>query len=143
VIAAGASYIGEFLQVNSVLQVLRMGLNNIGDDGIAAIAGALGKSRIRLLGVCQCGIMATGVKKLAAGLLLNQSITVLSIWDNLITVEGASAILESAVHNEVCEVVLLDEEYKRDNGIKEMLTIIETRRKVSIAACMLILLPWH
>ncbi|XP_065888546.1 protein NLRC3-like isoform X3 [Dysidea avara] len=126
----GASCISELLQVNSVIQVLRMGLNEIGNDGITAIAGALGKSRIRVLGVWKCGITAVGAKQLAAGLLLNQSITVLSIWDNPIAVEGASVILESAVGNRVCEAVLIDDEYKKDNIIKEMLTILETRRKI-------------
>ena len=137
-IAAGASCISELLQVNSVIQVLRMGLNEIGNDGITAIAGALGKSRIRVLGVWKCGITAVGAKQLAAGLLLNQSITVLSIWDNPIAVEGASVILESAVGNRVCEAVLIDDEYKKDNIIKEMLTILETRRKVSIGIALLL-----
>jgi len=107
-----------------------MGVNNIGDDGITVIAGALGKSRIRKLDVHQCSITVTGAKELATGLSLNSSITVLDVWDNLITVEGARLLLKSAVDNGVCEEVRIDREYKEDNEVQKMMNILETRQTV-------------
>jgi len=138
-ITTGARYIGELLQVNNVLQVLYMGWNNIGDDGISVIAGALGKSRIRELYVNHCGITDTGAKQLATGLSLNSSITVLEMWDNPITVEGAHLILQSAVNNKVCTLVLIDGKHNTDSEVRRMINILETRRKVK----SLIIVTWY
>ena len=55
---------------------------------------------------------------------------VLGAWDNLITVEGARLILQSAVNNNVCEEVLIDFKYERDNDVQKMMNILETRQKV-------------
>ena len=107
-----------------------MGENNIGDDGITVIAGALGKSRIRKLDVRKCGITVTGAKELATGLSLNSSITVLGVFDNPITVEGARLILQSAIDNGVCEEVSIDGEYDEDNEVQEMMIILYFRQKV-------------
>ena len=129
-ITTGARCIGELLQVNDTLEVLEMGMNNICDDGITVIAGALGKSRIRILNVYQCGITVTGAKELATGLSVNQSIKQLYIVDNPITVEGTCLILQSAVNNRVCEEVTIDGEYKEDSEVQKMINILETRQKV-------------
>ncbi|XP_065887218.1 protein NLRC3-like isoform X2 [Dysidea avara] len=127
--AKGARCIGELLQENTVLEVLLMGWDNIGDDGITIIAGVLGKSRIKELHVQKCGITVTGAKELATGLSLNSSITVLGVQINPITVEGARLILQSAVNNRVCEGVVIDGEYKKDNEVQKMMNILETRQK--------------
>ncbi|XP_065888166.1 protein NLRC3-like isoform X2 [Dysidea avara] len=108
--AKGARSIGELLQVNDVLEVLWMGVNNICDDGITVIAGALGKSRIRKLFVYKCGITVTGAKELATGLSVNQSIK------------------ELAVNNRVCEEVDIDYQHK-DIEVQKMMNILETRQK--------------
>ena len=129
-ITTGARCIGELLQVNNVLQVLWMGLNNIGDDGISVIAGTLGKSRIRKLSIHYCGITDIGAKQLATGLSLNSSIAELYVWDNPITVEGAHLILQSAVNNKVCTVVWIDDKHKTDSEVRRMSDILETRQKV-------------
>ena len=129
-ITIGARCIGELLQENTVPQKLVMGSNNIGDDGITIIAGALGKSRIRKLYVQECGITVTGAKELATGLSLNSSITVLGVQGNPITVEGARLILQSAIDNRVCEEVRIDDEYKGDNKVQKMRNILYTRQKV-------------
>ena len=129
-ITTGARCIGELLQENTVLEVLLMGWDNIGDDGITIIAGVLGKSRIKELHVQKCGITVTGAKELATGLSLNSSITVLGVQINPITVEGARLILQSAVNNRVCEGVVIDGEYKKDNEVQKMMNILETRQKV-------------
>ena len=107
-----------------------MGENNIGDDGISVIAGALGKSRIRELYIHQCGITVTGTKELATGLSCNSSITVLNVRDNPITVEGAYLLLKSAMDNGVCEVVEVDYKYEEDNEVQKIMNVLETRRKV-------------
>ena len=118
------------LQVNNVLQGLWIGWNDIGDDGITVIAGALGKSRIRILDVAGCGITVTGAKELATGLSLNSSITVLIVRNNPITVEGAHLLIKSAMDNGVCEEVMINYECKEDNEVQKMLNILETRQKV-------------
>ena len=128
-ITTGARSIGELLQVNDVLEVLWMGVNNICDDGITVIAGALGKSRIRKLFVYKCGITVTGAKELATGLSVNQSIKELGICHNAITVKGAHLILQSAVNNRVCEEVDIDYQHK-DIEVQKMMNILETRQKV-------------
>jgi len=128
-ITTGARCISELLN-NCSLEVLVMGHNNIGDDGIIAIAGALGKSRIRKLYVYECGITDTGAKELATGLSLNSSITVLFVLLNFITVEGTCLLLKSAVDNGVCEKVMIDYKYRRDNEVQKMMNILETRRMV-------------
>jgi len=107
-----------------------MGQNNIGDDGITAIAGALCKSRIRELYVFECGITVTGAKELATGLLLNSSITVLDVAGNLITVEGAHLILQSAVDNGVCEEVDIHYDYQHDNEVQKVQKMLFNRQKV-------------
>jgi len=127
-ITTGARCIGELLQVNNVLQVLYMGHNNIGDDGISVIAGALGKSRIRELTVNGCGITDTGAKELATGLSLNFSITELHVWRNPITVEGARLILQSAVNNKVCKLVKINVKHKTDSEVRRMINVLETRQ---------------
>ena len=129
-ITTGAKCIGELLQVNDTLEVLGMGANNICDDGITFMAGALGKSRIRILSVPQCGITVTGAKELATGLSVNQSIIELRIYINPITVEGARLILQSAVNNRVCKEVYINDEYEEDNEVQKMINILETRQKV-------------
>ena len=135
-ITTDARCIGELLQKNTVLELLWMGWNNICDDGITIIAGALGKSRIRKLSVYQCGITVTGAKALATGLSFNRSITLLDVWNNPITVEGACLILHSAVNNGICEEVSVNDQFTNDNyqsdyEIRKMMTILQTRREAN------------
>ena len=68
-----------------MIQELWMHLNDIGDDGITAIATALTNSRISELLVSGCGITLTGARSLATLLSVNQSIRRLSLQDNPIT----------------------------------------------------------
>jgi len=108
--------------------VLKMGWNDIGDEGITVIARALHKSKIRKLDVQCCDFTDTGVKELAKGLSLNSSITVLDVWSKRITMEGYRQILKAAVENGVCEEV--DSPNSEDNEIQKMMNILETRHKV-------------
>jgi len=107
-----------------------MGLNKIGDDGTAMVAGALGKSKISLLSLYDCDITVAGAKELAAGLSVNQSIKELYIGDNPITVEGAHLVLQSSLNNGVCEEVYMDDEYEADSEVRRMRNIMYTRNKV-------------
>ena len=134
-ITTGARCIGELL-INCSLEVLKMGLNNIGDDGIIAIAGDLGKSRIRELKVERCGITIMGGKELSSALSTSQTIKTLRLWGNPIIVEGARLILQSAVNNGVCEKVTIrylntSDNYKSDNEVQKMMAILQTRRKAN------------
>ena len=136
-ITTGAICISEVLGKCS-LQVLNISYNNIGDDGITAIAGTLSNSQISELDVRECGITLTGARSLAAGLLVNNSVRILYVSGNPITVEGACLILQSAVDNGVCQEVAIYEEIfdelwgnedYRDDEVKEMM-IISKQRKI-------------
>ena len=126
-ITTGAISISQALMVNQTLLVLNMRNNNITDDGITAIAGSLRSSSITLLDVSRCGITFTGVTSLVAGLSTNQSIEILWLMNNPITVDGARLIMKSAVDNGVCKIVDIGNEYKDDDEVKEMITILDDR----------------
>ena len=119
------------MMVNHSLQELYMSSNNIGDDGISAIAGALGNCKINMLDVQKCGITLTGAQSLAEALSSNHTIRELWLMGNPITVEGALLIVKSAVDNTVCQCVLIDGKYKNDE-IKKMMNILEDRRRQKV-----------
>jgi len=124
--------------VNSVLESLCLMSNNIGDYGAIAIAGALSTTSIKKLSLYNCGFAFTGAKVLAEGLTLNQSIRLLSVQKNPVTVEGALLILQSSVDNNVCNKVQLNKEYKSDDGVMKLYRILRGRRgKVWADICML------
>ena len=127
-ITTGAISISKMMMVNHSLQQLYMGNNNIGDDGISAIAGALGNCKINTLDVSECGITLTGARSLAAALSSNHTIRELWLRSNPITVEGALLIVKSAVDNTVCQRVKIDGKYENDES-KKMMNILKDRRK--------------
>ena len=118
-ITTGAISISKMLMVNYSLQELYMYGNNIKDDGISAIAGALGNSKINILDVGNCNITLIGATSLAAALSSKHTIRELSLRNNVIRVEGALLIVKSAVNNSVCKYVGIDDEYcKNDEVLK-------------------------
>ena len=127
-ITTGAISISKMMMVNHSLQKLYMNNNNIGDDGISAIAGALGNCKINKLNVIKCGITLTGARLLATALSSNHTITELALRNNPITVEGALLIVKSAVDNTVCQYVWFDYEYKNDE-IEKMINVLGDRRQ--------------
>ena len=128
-ITTGAISISQALMVNQTLLELCMRGNEIGDDGITAIAGSLNNSNITLLDIMNCGIGLVGVTSLAAALTSNQNIRGLDLDDNEIKVDGARLIIKSAVDNGVCEDVSISSEYEDDEEIKRMMTILDDRRR--------------
>ena len=69
-ITTGAISISQALMVNQTLLELDMEGNQIGDDGITAIAGSLSNSSITLLDVRGCDISVVGVRSLAEAYLI-------------------------------------------------------------------------
>jgi len=129
-ITVGAKCISELMDDDDCsLEVLWIGWNNIGDDGITALAGALGNTKIRELNVANCGITIVGAKELATALSINQTIKTLNLYENPITVEGAHLILKSAINNGVCEEVAISTEYWRDNEVQQMMKTLQIRRE--------------
>jgi len=126
-ITTGAIVISEVFMGKYSLQILHMSDNNIGDDGITAIAGTLSNSQISELFVNYCGITLTGARSLAAGLLVNNSVRILFMYGNPITVEGSHLILQSAVDNGMCQKVFINT--YGDHEVKRMLSILEQRKK--------------
>ena len=125
-ITTGAISISKMMMVNHLLQELYIYNNNIGDDGISAIAGALGNCKISKLNVSGCGITLTGARSLETALYSSNTIRELWLSSNPITVEGALLIVNSAVHNTVCQRVEI--EYKNDE-IQKMMNILKDRRR--------------
>ena len=132
IIATGAISISEMIEINHTLQVLNIRLNPVGDKGIAAITKSFYNARIGELNVSRCKITVTGAKSLAAGLISNHSIKLLDVRYNDITVDGAVAILEEAVANKVCQEVIIDDKYKSDDKVKELLSILEERKRQEV-----------
>ena len=133
-ITTGAISISEMM-VNHSLQELTMMGNNIGNDGISAITGALGNCKINHLDVQMCNITLIGARSLAAALSSNYTIRELWLWGNAITVEGALLIVKSAVDNTVCRDVGIDYEYKSDE-VKKMMNILVDRRRQHVKDCV-------
>ena len=118
--------------VNQTLLELYMGFNQIGDDGITAIASSLSNSSITLLNVNGCGISVVGVRSLAEAMSSNQSIRTLWLLNNPITVDGARLIMKAAVEdNAVCEIVGIEFEYY-DDDVQRMRNILYDRRKQDV-----------
>ena len=129
-ITTGAISISKMMMVIHSLQQLNMRNNKIGDDGISAIAGALGNCKINKLDVQWCGITLTGAKSLADALSSNRTIRELWLRGNPITVEGALLIVKSTVDNTVCRLVWIDDEYENDEV--KMMNILEDGRRQEV-----------
>ena len=127
-ITTGAISISQALMVNQTLLELRVNDNQIGDDGIIAIASSLSNSSITLLNVQWCGISVVGVRSLAEAISSNQNIRTLWLTNNPITVDGARLIMKAAMDNAVCEYVWIDSEYHDDDEVKRMMNILYGRR---------------
>jgi len=128
----GAIVISKLLMNNSMIQELWMSDNNIGDDGITAIATALTNSRISLLWIHNCGITLTGARSIASLLSLNQSIRKLVLRVNVITTEGAQLILLSAVNNKASQAeIWINREYRSDSEVRTMMNILKDRRRMT------------
>ena len=131
-ITTGAISISQALMVNQTLLELDMMSDDIGDEGITAISSSLNQSSLTILYVGSCGITFTGVRSLAAALATNHNIRLLELWGNPITVDGARLIMKSAVDNGVCKYVYIDDEYKDDDEVKEMKTILDDRMRQNV-----------
>ena len=127
-ITTGAISISQALMANKTLLELRMYDNEIGDDGITAIAGSLSNSNITLLHIWNCGFGLVGATSLAAALSSNQAIKELVLFSNPISLDGACLIMKSAVDNGVCELVDIRIVHN-DDEIWRMMTILEDRRQ--------------
>ena len=133
IITTGAISISEMIKINHTLQVLHISFNPIGDEGIAVIARTLDNASISELDVCNCDITVTGAKSLAGALKINRTLKSLIVLYNYISVDGAIAILEAAVANGVCQEVIIDDEYESNDKVKELMSILEKRRKQEVA----------
>ena len=129
-ITTGAISISQALMVNQTLLRLNMDYNNqIGDDGIIAIAGSLNNSSITKLNLWDCGIGVVGVRSLAEAISSNQNIRNLMLRDNPITVVGAGLIMKAAVNNAEFIYVGLGHEYDDDDEVKRLESILYDKLK--------------
>jgi len=147
-ITTGAICINKVFMGKCSLQVVDLSDNNIGDDGITAIAGTLSNSQISELDVSWCGITPSGARSLAAGLLVNNSVRILNVSGNPTTAEGARLILQSAVDNGVCQEVVIydkvqskvrgDDDYRGDDEVEKMMIILEQRKRQEVVKVVII-----
>ena len=84
-IAEGAKFISAMLKVNKTLEVLVMHGNDVGDKGIAEIAGVFGQCTIRELHINHFGFGYDRAKSLVDGLRSDTTIKHFMLWGNLIT----------------------------------------------------------
>ena len=133
-ITTGAISISKMMIVNHSLQELHMYNNNIGDNGISAIAGALNNCKISFLSVQRCNITLHGATSLAAALSSNHTIRELFLKDNAVTVEGALLIVKSAVDNIMCQHVGIDDKYMNVE-VKIMINVLENRERLHVRDC--------
>ena len=90
----GATVISNKLLMNNcTMEIFGIRNNDIGNDGIIAIATALTECRISELSVYGCSITLTGARSIAKLLSVNQSVRELRLSGNPITTEGAHLIL--------------------------------------------------
>ena len=109
-------------EMNTTLRYLNIITNPIGDEGIAAMASTINSSGISAeLTLNNCKITIEGAKALAASLKTNCKIKVVYLEQNDITVDGAIAILEAAAENNVCQEVWIDDNYKINDRVKEII----------------------
>ena len=114
VITPGAISISEIMMVKHSIQKLLVAFNNIGDDGISAIAGALRNCQLNELSAMECSIALAGTRSLASALSSNHTIKALYLQDNPITVEG-NQLINDALPN--CYVGTNSEYKKKDKAI--------------------------
>ena len=130
VYSSGATVISKLLMNNCMIELLGIRNNDIGDDGITAIATVLTKSRISELSVYGCSITLPGARSLAKLLSVNQSIRELRLPGNPITTEGAHLNLQSAVNNEACQAdIKIDDDYSSNSRAQMLMNILEDRRR--------------
>ena len=122
------------IKINHTLQLFNISTNPIGDEGIAAIATNLNYSMISKLHVYYCNITVTGAKALAECLVNNNNIKALDVRGNAITVNGAIVIFEAAVANKVCEEVVINDGYESNDKVKEMMSILEERKRREVGS---------
>ena len=124
----GAITISEMIKDNYTLQHLDIQDNSIGDKGIEAIAQQLAYTRIMELNVAACGFTDTGAKSLADGIRNNQTIEILHVLYNYISLDGARLILEATIANNLCWRVKINREFiDADIELKRMMNTIEMR----------------
>ena len=133
------------IKENYTLQRLDIRDNSIGDKGIEAIAQQLAHTRIMELDVAGCGFTDTGAKSLADGIRNSQTIGILDVLCNYITLDGARLILEATIANNLCWRVGINHEFiDADIKLKRMMNTIEMRRGKTVReTCNLILKNQH
>ena len=89
---------------------------------------------ISKLYVQESNITVTGAKSLAECLVNNHTIKLLVMERNAITVNGTITLLEATVANKVCEEVVINNEYKSDDKVKEMMCILEMRKRPEVGS---------
>ena len=119
----GASHIAELLNSTSIVSILLLGWNPIGDKGLQTIFDALRQNKtLRFLSVSDCGMTDTGVASLADALHTNSTLERLYInGSEEITENGLTRLVE---HSELKELYI-----PGCLGVDKVQTINEARKR--------------
>ena len=110
----GAQYLATMLTANTTLQTLELSFSLISDTGILHLSEALkhNNSLTDLELRYNEHITNTGAVALSKMLLVNKSLKSLDLWGTSVGEEGAAALMESLLHNQVLTVLNLPTELK-------------------------------
>ena len=123
----GAIHISQALVMKCNLWKLNITGNNVGDKGSTAIAKALINSSISSLFLCNCGITFNGADSLAKVLPTYHNMEELWLFDNVLTVDGAHLIMQSAITNTTCEAVWVDSIYENDSEVGKLMAALDRK----------------
>ena len=128
----GASHIAEVLNSTSVVNILRLNDNPIGDKGLQTIFDALQRNKtLKHLFVTSCNVTNTGVASLADA---NGTLEKLVISKNQIGEEGASHIARILSDTNVLSILLLDNNHSI--GDKGLQTIFNALKQNKTLKCL-------
>src|SRR5579883_1915550 len=112
------------------LTTLRLGKNNIGDEGLIAISEAFPKSRLLSLNVSASGITDKGVMALAEALKRESSIQKIDMSQNLISDTGANALIEVLEeYNHTLTDLVLNHTDISEALLKKINSLLETNKQ--------------
>jgi hypothetical protein len=140
--AEGAKYLSEGIKLNSTLQEIYLGCNNIGDEGAKYLSEAIKlNSTLQKIYLGYNDIGDEGAKYLADGFKLNSTLQVIYLEGNYIGAEGAKYLAEAIRLNSTLQEIYLgyndigaDLESQINERIKENILRKEMNHRICICA---------
>ncbi|MDF2965009.1 MAG: protein NLRC3-like [Rickettsiaceae bacterium] len=121
------------LKENKTLQSIKLGFNQIGDNGAKALAEMLRENcTLKSLDLISCGIELEGIKALAESLKNNTTLTSINLTANVnISSEGALALAEALKNNNTLKSFRLTFNDNKDIGASALAQMLEKNTALS------------